>query len=102
MKRVIAILEPEEKLTVKDLNDLYHEKIDEASNDPNTHFILSHKFSFALRYLEKKRFRNVTVYHMLGGGEKHPFKKKEGFSSCIELKEALLQDSTECTECIFT
>ena len=96
MKRIVAIFEPDEVLSIKELNDVYHEKIDDAGSDPNTHFILSYRFLFALRYLEKKRYRNVTVYHILGGDtSKHSFRKLEGFSSHIELREGLLQDSTE-------
>jgi hypothetical protein len=95
MKRVIAIFEPSEKLTIKELNDLYHEQIDNASGSPHVHFITSHKFTFIIRYLEKKRFRNVTIYHTSEKTSKHSFKKREGFSSFIELHEALMQDSNE-------
>lgn len=95
MKRSVAIFEPEENLSIKDLNDLYHEQIDEAASDPNTHFIISYKFLFAIRYLEKKRYRNVVIYHILGDNSKHSFKKKEGFTSNIEIQEAMLQDSSE-------
>lgn len=95
MKRIVAIFEPEGKPTIKELNDIYHEKIDEAGCDPRTHFILSQNFLFAIRYLEKKRYRNVVIYHLINDDTKHSFKRKEGFSSIIELKEGLLQDSTE-------
>jgi len=93
MKHVIAIIEPENNLGTKELNDIYHDRIDDAGSNPNAHFILSHKFTFAIRYLEKKRYRNVTVYHV--SDTKHSFKKKEGFSSYIELQEGLFQDSNE-------
>lgn len=107
MKRVVAILEPKTSIAQSDtflrkyssseLNSMYHEKIDEVLTDPNVHIVISENFIFAAKYLERRKFRNCTVYH-IGDTPKHnigKFKSKGGFTSLIELEESLKQDSNE-------
>lgn len=114
--RIVAILEPKTigqsdtflkytskgrylfEYTSSELNVMYHEKIDEVLTDPNVHIVISENFIFAAKYLERRKFRNCTVYHIGEDTPKHnigKFKTKGGFTSLIELEESLKQDSTE-------
>jgi len=71
-------------------------------DDPNISLIVSDETGCAtltLRYLAKRKYRNVTIYH-LGEEEKVfknisglPFKTRRGFTSYIEINEALRQNS---------
>jgi hypothetical protein len=95
--RIVAVLEPKRPCTSSELNSLYHERIDELLKDPYINIIMSENFIFAAKYLESRRFRNCTIYH-IGDEPKHiigKFKTKGGFTSTIELEECLRQDSTE-------
>lgn len=95
MSRIIAILEPEKKLTASEINSLYHEKIDEAAADPNVHFIVSETFIFAIKYLSSLGFRKCTIYALNSRANPvfRSFKVRNDFTSMIELKEALIQNS---------
>ena len=95
--RIVAILEPKKAYNSSELNSLYHEEIDNVLADPKVRIIISENFIFAAKYLENRKFRNCTIYH-LGEKPKHligKFKTKGGFSSAIEIGEALQQDSNE-------
>ena len=97
MSKTIAILEPEKKLSTAELNSIYHEKIDEAAADPNVHFIVSETFMFAIKYLSSLGFRKCTVYAL--NSRTNPvyktYKVRNDFTSMIELREALIQNSTD-------
>lgn len=95
--KIFAILEPDEKMSMAQLNSAYHETIDILSSHHNTHFIISDTFTFAQKYLAERGFRNCTLYHLgdvpirnLGR-----FKTKGGFNSRIEILEALKQNCDE-------
>lgn len=95
--RTVSLFEPKQKYSISELNTLCHEKIDELLSDPKIYIILSENFSFAVRYLQTRKFRNCTIYHT---GDDQPkrfqnFKHKGGFTSLIELEESLKQDSQE-------
>jgi len=94
--RTVSLLEPKAEYSVSKMNILCHEKIDELLADPKIHLILSENFSFAVRYLQTRKFRNCTVYHMEEKPKRaNSFKNKGGFTSLIELEESLKQDSEE-------
>lgn len=96
-KRIVAIFEPDVPCTNAQLNSGYHEQIDELIRDPSVRIIISENFLFGAKYLNAVGFRNCTVYH-IGDEPKHSigkFKNKGGFTSVIELVEALRQNSTE-------
>lgn len=96
-ERIVAILEPKKPCTSSELNSLYHERIDELLKDPNVSIIISESFIFAAKYLESRKFRKCTIYH-IGGEPRHAigkFETKGGFTSAIELEECLKQDSVE-------
>lgn len=94
-ERIVALFCPKNDLIVSNYLQC-HEKIDEIITDPNVHVIIAETFTFAIKYLGKRRYRKCTVYHL---GEtprkKHSFKNKGGFTSTIELEECLRQDATE-------
>jgi ribulose bisphosphate carboxylase small subunit len=91
--KIVALFEPKVKYTTSELNSKCHEKIDNLLKDSSVHIIVSENFNFAIKYLEKRRFRNCTVYHK--NSIITSFKKKGGFTSFIELEECMKQESTE-------
>lgn len=99
-KRVCAIIGPP-TLTASEFNAKM-QPILQVIDDPNISLIISDESgcgTLTLRYLAKRKYRNVTIYHL---GEEPkvfknisglPFKTQSGFTSYIEINEALRQNS---------
>lgn len=100
-QRICAIIGPS-TMTAAEFNAAM-QPILQVIDDPNVSLIISDESgccSLTLRYLAKRKYRNVTIYH-LGDENKDmfknisglPFKTRGGFTSYIEINEALRQDS---------
>jgi hypothetical protein len=99
-KKIIGVICPD-GITFAEFSDRYSSRLDEAMQDPHTHFIFSASSSgYLTKYISGERFRECTIYHTNQKLKSNTakFQTKGGFSSNLEILEAIRQDSTEVIE----